>query len=374
MAKTFNIDIDEQLKNRCDLFIKNIKSGMHYKADLDSVLNSLEWLEVLEQCFPYVDNIVRNPKVALITETEVQKIEKAKKIGVESVKDLAKHTHYIEKVESDREVQPSKILVLLREETFNTYENRFIYTLIHEVSRFVLEKEEMLKKLQSKNEKELEYSSSTDNGVEKLKIELRISSKETNSGEKNGNFNKKIEETKKRLKRLKDYITLWERSEMVLSLDKIHAPFVTPPIKKTNLILKNPNFQMAVKLWDFILKYVKDESKKSKSMETGGNDSLRKMLDDSFLMDYFVLDSVSNSSKEQRESLTQYAVIMIIEQVERAIEILLNNGYKVTEQELLSLISIEMSNGKSRSVLGSNDIKNKFKQEMEEYLAKVQDL
>lgn len=374
MAKTFNIDIDEQLKNRCDLFIKNIKSGMHYKADLDSVLNSLEWLEVLEQCFPYVDNIVRNPKVALITETEVQKIEKAKKIGVESVKDLAKHTHYIEKVESDREVQPSKILVLLREETFNTYENRFIYTLIHEVSRFVLEKEEMLKKLQSKNEKELEYSSSTDNGVEKLKIELRISSKETNSGEKNGNFNKKIEETKKRLKRLRDYITLWERSEMVLSLDKIHAPFVTPPIKKTNLILKNPNFQMAVKLWDFILKYVKDESKKSKSMETGGNDSLRKMLDDSFLMDYFVLDSVSNSSKEQRERLTQYAVIMIIEQVERAIEILLNNGYKVTEQELLSLISIEMSNGKSRSVLGSNDIKNKFKQEMEEYLAKVQDL
>lgn len=374
MAKTFNIDIDKQLKSRCDLFIKNIKSGMHYKADLDSVLNSLEWLDVLEQCFPYVDNIVRNPKVALITETEVQKIEKAKKIGVESIKDLAKHTHYIEKVESDKEVQPSKILVLLREETFNTYENRFIYTLIHEVSRFVLEKEEMLKKLQSKNEKELEYSSTTDNGVEKLKIELRISSKEINNGEKNGNFNKKIEETKKRLKKLRDYITLWERSEMVLSLDKIHASFVVPPIKKTNLILKNPNFQMAVKLWDFILKYIKDESKKSKSMETGGNDYLRKMLDDSFLMDYFVLDSVSSSTKEQRKSLTQYAVIMIIEQVERAIEILLNNGYKVTEQELLSLISIEMSNGKSRSVLGSNDIKNKFKQEMDEYLAKVQDL
>ena len=46
MAKTFNIEVDEHLKNKCDLFIKNIKSGMHYKADLDSNLNSLEWLEI----------------------------------------------------------------------------------------------------------------------------------------------------------------------------------------------------------------------------------------------------------------------------------------------------------------------------------------
>ena len=179
MAKSFNIEIDEHLRNKCDLFVKNIKSGMHYKAELDSTLNSLEWLEVLEECFPYIDNIVRVPKVALITETEVQKIEKAKKIGVESVKDLAKHTNYIEKVEKDKDVQPSRILVLLREETFNTYENRFIYTLIHEVSRFVLEKEELMKKLESKNEKELEYSSSTDNGNEKLKIELKIMLKKT---------------------------------------------------------------------------------------------------------------------------------------------------------------------------------------------------
>ena len=374
MAKTFNIEVDEHLKNKCDLFIKNIKSGMHYKADLDSNLNSLEWLEILEECFPYVDNIVRNPKVALITETEVQKIEKAKKIGVESVKDLAKHTNYIEKIEKNRDVRPSRILVLLREETFNTYENRFIYTLIHEVSRFVLEKEEMLKKLDSKNEKELEYSSSTENGEERLKIELRISAKETNNGEKGGNFRKQIEDTKRRIKRLRDYITLWERSELVRSLDKIHASFVVPPIKKTNMILKNPNFQMAVKLWDFILNYVKDESKKSKSLDTSGNETLRKMLDDSFLMDYFVLDSICRTRKDQREKLTQYAMIMIMEQVERAMEILLNNGIKVTEEQLLSLVSIEINNGRSRSELGSTDIKNKFKQEMDEYLKKVQDL
>ena len=140
------------------------------------------------------------------------------------------------------------------------------------------------------------------------------------------------------------------------------------------MILKNPNFQMAVKLWDFILNYVKDESKKSKSLDTSGNETLRKMLDDSFLMDYFVLDSICSTRKDQREKLTQYAMIMIMEQVERAMEILLNNGIKVTEEQLLSLVSIEINNGRSRSELGSTDIKNKFKQEMDEYLKKVQDL
>lgn len=77
---------------------------------------------------------------------------------------------------------------------------------------------------------------------------------------------------------------------------------------------------MAVKLWDFILNYVKDESKKSKSLDTSGNETLRKMLDDSFLMDYFVLDSICSTRKDQREKLTQYAMIMIMEQVERAME------------------------------------------------------
>ena len=91
-------------------------------------------------------------------------------------------------------------------------------------------------------------------------------------------------------------------------------------------------------------------------------------------MDYFVLDSICSTRKDQREKLTQYAMIMIMEQVERAMEILLNNGIKVTEEQLLSLVSIEINNGRSRSELGSTDIKNKFKQEMDEYLKKVQDL
>ena len=83
--------------------------------------------------------------------------------------------------------------------------------------------------------------------------------------------------------------------------------------------------------------------------------------------------------KANNEKILDMAIDKMYEQiakveVERAMEILLNNGIKVTEEQLLSLVSIEINNGRSRSELGSTDIKNKFKQEMDEYLKKVQDL
>ena len=53
------------------------------------------------------------------------------------------------------------------------------------------------------------------------------------------------------------------------SLEKQHAIPVIPPIKKTNLILKNPNFQMATKLWDFL--YSEEEIK-----EGTDSDEIRK--------------------------------------------------------------------------------------------------
>lgn len=373
MAKT-SIEIDKELKKQCTLFLKNTDSNMHYLADLDNTLGSTEWLEIMEETFPYIDKIVRVPKVALITETETQQIEKAKKIGVESVKDLAKHSNYIEKVISDKEIKPSKILVLLREETYNTYENRFIYTLVHETLRFIILMEEKLKKLESKDQKQLEYTSTTSNGKDRVKISLRISASEIDNGAKSGDFDSQVKDIKRRLKILKEYITLWQRCEMIVSLKKIHASFVTSPIKKTNLILKNPNFREATKLWNFLMNYLDDELSKNKLYDTNGNMYLRDILDDAFLMNYYVLDSISNTRKSQRDKLTQYAVLMITEQVKRSMEILLNNGIKVSEEKLLQMVNIEINNDKNRNILGSSDIKKKFKKEMDEYLAKAQDL
>lgn len=372
MGKAISLSIDEQLKVKSDNFIKNVKSGMHLKSDLNSDINSLEWLEIIEEVCPYLDNIVRTPKVALISESEVTKIEKARKTSVDTVKDLSKHTDYIDKIDPETgDVLPSKLLVVFREETFNTYENRFIYTLILNLLRFLTEKEEMLKDLKPKNDKTLEYSASTSNGKEKIKVDVKISTKPTRLSGEDNDLEKEINSVKKRIERMKKFVNSWLASELITSLQKQHATLVMPPIKKTNLILKNPNFQMATKLWDFLYSIDEEKNKKINGLDSKGDELLRKILDDSCLMDYYVLDSISIDKKKQKEKMCNYALLMIMNQVQRAVDILLECGIKISEQELLKLLSTEMEKKKNISQIGSADIKKKFQKEMDDYLANV---
>lgn len=374
MGRPINLEVDNELKNMSDNFISKIKSGMHFNSDLNSELNSLEWLEIIEEVCPYLDNIVRIPKVALVSESEVRTIEKAKKTSVESVKDLSKHTNYIDKVDPvTNDVLPSKLLVVYREETFNTYENRFIYTLILNLLRFITEKEELLKNLKPKNEKQLQYSASTTNGKDKIKVDIKISTKPTKkSGD--DDLNNQINSVKKRIEKMKKFINSWMASEMITSLQKQNVPLVMPPIKKTNLILKNPNFKMATKLWDYLYNVSLEKNNKVKGLDTKGTDLLRGMLDDSFLMDYYVLDSISLNKNDTKEKLCKYSLIMIMNQVQRAVDILLSNGIKISEQELLKLLCIEADKKKNVSQIGSNDIKKKFQKEMDDYLSKASQL
>ena len=173
---------------------------------------------------------------------------------------------------------------------------------------------------------------------------------------------------------MKKFVNSWLASELITSLQKQHATLVMPPIKKTNLILKNPNFQMATKLWDFLYNVEDGKNNNINGMDTKGDDLLRGILDDAFLMDYYVLDSVSINKKEQKEKLCKYALLMIMNQVQRAVDILLQNGIKISDQELLKLLSTEMEKKQNISQIGSADIKKKFQKEMDDYLARAKEL
>lgn len=372
MKRAFNIANDLELKDKTKKFMSKLNSEIDFNSELDSVLNSLEWLEEIEKACPYIDNIVRRPRVALVSETEVHKIERAKKITVESIKDLAKHTNYIEKVdEKTKDVKPSKILVLLREETFNTYENRFIYTLIHEMIRFVLRKERLLNDLELRTEKKLDYSGDSNNGNENIKIELSIVANEAKSNTENKQIQKQLEEIRKRLRKVKIYFTSWQNSEMMKSLDKLHVPYVVPPIKKTNLILKNPNFKIATKLWDYLRKHMLENDNKKKSVKGKVNSNVEDIINNSFNQIYNVLDLVSSQKKDLRRKLISYSVLMMNSQFNLTKNILAANGINLSDQEIFKLITLASEDKKNAPNISSEDVKKKMKKEMEEYLSKV---
>lgn len=371
MARKKKIKIDKHYEENTLNFLRQIESDIYYKSDLSSSGLSFDWLEEVEYACPYIDNIVRNPKVALITEEEVLLIEKAKKVSVESVKNLAKNTHYIEKINPGQDVEPSKILVINREETFNTYENRFLYTLIHNVVRFVMKKEEELDALMINDDKVLEYKSSTVTLDEKVNIEMKMTTNELPKDTNSDKLLKEIEEVKKRIERVNMYLKSWQRSEFVTSLKKAHVPFIFPPIRKTNMILKNPNFQAANKLWEYLYKYEEDEETNNKNFELRNDTLITGILDDAFLLNYYVISSISISKKTQKEKLTQAALMMLTQQIQRSLALLLNNGIDLSQDELMELITKALDASKEEQEIGQKDIKNKFQSAMDEYLERI---
>ena len=371
----FSIEVNEERQKKSKTFLNKLESDMHFNSDYTGDLLSFDWLDEIEKACPFIDIIVRIPKIALIREEEVVKIEKSKKITVASVKDLTKHTHYINKVDKKTDnVEPKKILDVRSEETFNIYENRFLYTLINDMDKFIYEKEKLLDNFAVRDNKSLEYTASTVTTNEKVNVEIKVVSESLPTSKVDDDIKEELKSIKARLKRVKEYIGSWQKSEMIKSLEKAHVSFIKPPIKKTNLILKNPNFRIAVTLWEYLNNYdYEDRDEEKDNIDNDGNDILKGFLDHSFLIDYFVMDSMTAYKREQKKNMSKYAVILLTEEIRRIVSLLLSSGYKITDEELLNMIAKEINKEKSERLVGVDDVKKKFKSALNEYLERVQD-
>jgi len=378
MDKDENIveEIDELVKKKKNKFLKSLESDMYFKSVFSGDSLSFEWLDQIEFSCPYLDIIVRNPKLTLVKEERVVNVEKSKKVTVESIKDLSRHTNYISKYDEENNyVEPSKILNIFNEETYNIYENRFLYTLIKQVESFILKKEEELKNFKFNDSKLLEYSAKSETDYEKVSIELRLNSESFPNDKPDPKFDEDIKVARVRIKRVNDYIRSWNNSELFKELDKAHITLVNPPIKKTNILLKNPNFQIAVKLWDYLQKYDMIEKNIIKpDIEQTGKNPLQDFIDHSFLIDYFVLDSISKKKKDQKEKMSKYAILLLTEEIQRTIRLLNNMGIDVDVETVLGMVAKNLKDQKNEKLIGIDDVKKKFKNAMDEYLERMQDV
>ena len=182
-----------------------------------------------------------------------------------------------------------------------------------------------------------------------------------------------IENIKMRLYRIKKYTSNWDKSILMKELRKAHVKFIIPPVKKTNLILKNPNFQVAMKVWEFLCSREEIEEGNTSGLDTNGNDILLRILDHSFLMDYFIMDSIVKSKKEQKDNLSKYAFVIVNEQIKSIISVLYSCGAKITDEDIMKMVADAIKNEKEKSMSDSNEIKDKFKSEINDYLERMQD-
>ena len=214
----------------------------------------LKWVEEIEACIIPLDNIMRVPRKFIVQEEEIVPIERARKITNESIRHLAQHTNMIAKVEGD-DVTPNQILNVFREESFEVYENRFVYTLMQNLIRFIDIRYNVLFNISDDdNMASLKMESDFTRGREKVQYKLEVSAQSAGS-ELGGEAGPDGENATafQRIERVKRIINEYAASSFMKELRNC-VP-VRPPIMRTNAIQKNPNFRACLKLWQFIQSY-----------------------------------------------------------------------------------------------------------------------
>lgn len=215
----------------------------------------LRWVEEIEACIIPLDNIMRVPRKFIIQEEEIVPIERARKITNESIRHLAQHTNMIAKVEGD-DVTPNQILNVFREESFEVYENRFVYTLMQNLIRFIDVRYNVIFNISDDdNMASLKMESDFNRGREKVSYKLEVSA-QSGGGELEGTATGLDGENAtafQRIERIKKIINEYAHSAFMKELRNC-VP-VRPPIMRTNAIQKNPNFRACLKLWQFIQSY-----------------------------------------------------------------------------------------------------------------------
>ena len=186
------IDIYENTnRDKSKKFIDDVDSSLRIKIDSKREIKDIEWIEKMEEIIPYIDNILRSPNRFIVNEEEIVKIELARKITVDSIKHLSKNTNLIQSIDKKTgDVTPSKILNINKEESYNTYENRLIYTLIQNMKMFIERRKHTLEEnvnKQNKNDKSLDYKALSKTDKEKVEVNLSLNStlnSDTNDNEK----------------------------------------------------------------------------------------------------------------------------------------------------------------------------------------------
>lgn len=237
-----------QYKNKIEAGASNIK--MYKKRLIQDI--SIDWIETIEDALPNLDAVVRNPRRFIVQEEDIVDVSLAKSISTESIKHLAQHTNMISKIEKDGSVIPNKILNITKEESFEIYENRFLYTLLLKLKDFVTMRYDKIKKA-SATQDVLQLEVESRFNLQSKKISYRTEYMAQLSFDEVMQLDPETLTKIERIAKIDRIVTDFLSSSFAKAMRSC-AP-VRPPITRTNVILKEPNFKKALTLWQFIETY-----------------------------------------------------------------------------------------------------------------------
>jgi len=247
---SMNILEENDLFEVMDKLVGSSKGNISMNRKLMEKVIDVSWVETIENSIIHLDNIIRNPGRTIVDVEEIVPIALSRKITVESVKHLAQHTDLIQEYDKKTgKITPSKVLNVYKEESLDTYENRFINTLVDRLYIFIITRYDKLSQINRDEEVfTMDFDTAIDDGSGN-QISLKMSIDTSKSLE---SVNDQGVTLWQRVEKLKKMIEGYKGSELCTTLGN---NFVRPPIMRTNAIMKNVDLKSCLALWQYILSY-----------------------------------------------------------------------------------------------------------------------
>ena len=357
--------------NSSDEFLKKINSKLLMDVNRNQIVENDEWIEMLEFSLPHVEKALTKEIKNIVTEEEIIKIELIKKVTVESVKHLSKNVNYVDRFnQKTGEVIPKKILNAYKEETFITYENRFLYSLIKLIEDYMyLREKDQQTEYKGKNQQKANYEAEVKYKKEKINVKFDYSTESVTSIRKSAETAEKIQDIKKKIKDLKT-TTVYQL------LDSKRVTLVKSPIKMTNVLLKNVHFQYALKLWNYLSDQMEIRDKavqSSKDFEEKG--ITRKLVDENLYLMHLIFknQNIEDKLKEKRKSAIEDKRIKK-ELTDELIEKIIELNPDLSDKELKQMLADKLIIMKTRKLVSLKPIEDRFKDRIEKYLMQAKEV
>lgn len=352
-------------------FLGQIDSKLLMDVSKSRVTENNEWIDMVEFTMPYLEKALTKQIKNIVTEEEIIKIELIKKVTVESVKHLSKNVNLVDRYnQQSGEVVPKKILNAYKEETFLTYENRFLYTLIKLIEDFIyLREKQSPNEYKGKNYQKANYEASIKLKKEKVKVNVEYNSEVLTGIRKTDGSAERIADIKKKLKVLK-------QTDVYVTLVSKKATYVKAPLKMTNVLLKNVNFQYAVKLWNYLSEQIELNDKiTNESSEFEEKGMVKKLLDeDIFLMhSIFKSTDLENQFKGKAKAAIEDKKVTK-ELTDALIEKIIELNPNMSEKDINKLITDKLLVMKTRKLISLKPIEDKFKEKIDKYMANAKEV
>ena len=319
-----------------------------------------EWISVIEDSLDAINNVIEKPRRFITTEQEVVPVSLAKKISADSVRHLSQNTQFLAPSD-DGGVRPTKILNVSMAETYDLYENRFVYHLIQRLLTFVDKRTDVIF-WSTGNEVRNRFTmhSKIGDAYEEIEYNVEMTVKDRQNFAENDADNM---DTFMRIDRVRRLVMALRGSSFCQLMKGCSV--VRSPIQRTNLIMKDPNYRKCFQLWQFMERYDKvGYSIQVKDSALAFDDEYLTQMYTNLINNYAVFKSLVSDDRnltelasEQREPVVPKFVKEIKEELVDScdipdVEVRKVFVEEVTQAQLDAEAALEEQRGKNEELLG----------------------